>query len=175
MDKITILSCTNRPNSNTRRVCSHYETLIKSEGIDVQVFDFLDLPNDFLFSELYGKRSSEFQEKIKHYVSECQRFIFIVPEYNGSYPGVLKLVLDSISPKEWANKKALITGVSDGRAGNLRGMEHLTGVLNYLKVNVYHNKLPISMISKVMDTEGKINSQETMEVIHHQLKGFLGF
>lgn len=175
MEKITILSCTNRPNSMTRRVSMYYEALMKTEGVDAQIFDFVELPADMLFSELYGKRSEVYKEIVQKYVTSINRFLFVIPEYNGSYPGVLKVVLDSIHPKEWANKKALITGVSDGRAGNLRGMEDLTGVLNYLKVNVYHNKLPISGISKIITPELSFQTPETEQVIANQVRGFLQF
>ncbi len=175
MEKITILSCTNRPNSLTQRLSLYYQNCFKAEGFEVQLLDFTTLPPDIAFSETFGKRSEDFKQLIQTYVSEVHRFVFIIPEYNGSYPGILKVFLDSVSPKEWANKKALITGVAEGRAGNLRGIDHLTGVLNYLKVNVYHNKLPISGISKVIDVDLVVQNPETVEVVKQQVKGFVGF
>ncbi len=175
MEKITILSCTNRPNSLTQRLSLYYQNCLKAEGFEIQLLDFTTLPSDMAFSETFGKRSEGFKQLIQTYVSEVHRFVFIIPEYNGSYPGILKVFLDSVSPKEWTNKKALITGVAEGRAGNLRGMDHLTGVLNYLKVNVYHNKLPISGISKVIDADLVVQNPETAEAVKQQVKGFVGF
>lgn len=77
-------------------------------------------------------------------------------------------------PKEWANKDACLVGIADGRAGNLRGMEHLTGILNYLKMHVYHDKLPISVVNKVMDEHGNFN-EEQLRVCNKQVEGFLEF
>ena len=76
--------------------------------------------------------------------------------------------------KVWYHKKALLTGLSTGRAGNLRGMDHLAASLHYLKMNVHHNKLPISVIDKVMDINGRLN-EETLKVIDEQLDEFIKF
>lgn len=175
MHKITIISATNREDSNTEKVANYYLSALKSKDIDAELFSLKKLPESFLFSDLYGKRSSEFQKIIDRYIEHQTKFIFIVPEYNGSFAGVLKVFLDSISPKLWADNKACLVGVSSGRAGNLRGLEHLTNILNYLKVNVYHNKLPISMIDKLVDEKGNLIDIETKKVIDLQLNGFLKF
>ncbi|HZI69444.1 MAG TPA: NAD(P)H-dependent oxidoreductase, partial [Hanamia sp.] len=103
----------------------------------------------------------------------AQKFLFIIPEYNGSYPGVLKALLDNSDIKKvWNYKKALLTGVATGRAGNLRGMDHLADTLHFLKMNVFYNKLPISVIDKVMDSKGHFN-EETLKAINHQLDEFI--
>jgi NAD(P)H-dependent FMN reductase len=134
-----------------------------------------DLPSSFISSELYGNRSPEFQHVIDNFIEKQTKFIFISPEYNGSFPGVLKVFLDAVHPKYWENNKACLVGVSSGRAGNLRGMEHLTNILNYLKINVYHNKLPISLVSNLLNESKQLADLETQKVIDVQLDGFLNF
>jgi chromate reductase len=68
-----------------------------------------------------------------------------------------------------------LTGISTGRAGNLRGMEHLTGVLHYLKVSVYHDKLPISVVDQLLDKEGNLSDPATLQAIRGQLQEFIDF
>src|SRR5690349_4799234 len=126
MEKIVVLSCTNRPNSNTLKVSKIYEQILKKKNIQTLLLDFCDLPHDLAFSESFGQRSNNYSALISKYVSSCRKFIFVVPEYNGSFPGILKTFLDSISPREWSDKDVCLVGIADGRAGNLRGMEHLT-------------------------------------------------
>ena len=75
----------------------------------------------------------------------------------------------------WTENKACLVGVSTGRAGNLRGMDDLTNILNYLKINVYHNKLPISRVDTLLDAKGNLTDTETQKVIDIQLEGFLKF
>jgi NAD(P)H-dependent FMN reductase len=174
MSEILILSCTNRLNSNTLKVSRIYRELLIEQGIDAPILDFMDLPRDIAFSEAFGHRTAEFEQLLNLMVIPNRKFIFVMPEYNGSFPGILKVFLDSVPPREWNDKKACMVGVADGRAGNLRGMEHLTGILNYLKMHVYHNKLPISVVNKVFTNEGTF-APEQLQVCRQQLEGFLKF
>ncbi len=175
MKKIVIVSCTNRLNSNTLKVSRIYQNILKSKQVEVDLLDFCLLPQNIAFEEVYGKRTEEYAKLISEYVSSNSKFIFVVPEYNGSFPGILKTFLDSMHPKEWANKYACIVGVSTGRSGNLRGLEHLTGVLQYLKMHVYHNKLPISVVDKLLDFDGNFSSEEQLSVCQKQVEEFLTF
>lgn len=175
MADITIFSATNRVDSNTEKIAHYYKKQLVNKAVEVDFFSFKDLPHNLLFSDLYGQRSSEFQTIIDTYVTQQNKFIFIVPEYNGSFSGVLKVFLDAVSPKLWQDNKACITGVSTGRAGNLRGLEHLTNILNYLKINVYHHKQPISVVDKLLDSSGNLIDSDTQKIIDIQLEGFLKF
>ena len=102
----------------------------------------------------------------KDYLLAAEKMIVVIPEYNGSFPGILKLMIDNTDVKNvWPNTKVLLVGVSTGRAGNLRGMEHLTGVLNYLGVFVHPNRLPVSSVLTLLDEEGAINDATTLAVL----------
>ena len=175
MHSITIISATNRVDSNTEKVATYYKSALKSKGVDVELFSLKDLPESVLHTDMYGKRSEDFQKIIDTYVDKQSKFIFISPEYNGSFAGVLKVFLDAVPPRIWTENKACLVGVSTGRAGNLRGMEHLTNILNYLKINVHHNKLPISRVDTLLDAQGNLMDTDTLKVIDIQLEGFLKF
>ncbi len=75
----------------------------------------------------------------------------------------------------WYYKKALLTGVSTGRAGNLRGMDHLADVLNYIKITVHPNRLPISVVDKLLSPEGRITDENTLTAINQQLDEFISW
>lgn len=174
MSSITVISGTNREDSHTEKIARHYESVLKEKGEFVNYLSLKDLPSDFISSDLYGKRSGVFQQIIDKDIVHQHKFVFVSPEYNGSFAGILKVFLEAIPPRLWVDNKACLVGVSSGRAGNLRGMEHLTNILNYLKVNVYHNKLPISRVDTLMNGTG-IKDEETLKVIDQQLDGFLRF
>jgi NAD(P)H-dependent FMN reductase len=105
-----------------------------------------------------AKHPAAFRAIDEQYMIDADRWIIVSPEYNGSFPGVLKLFIDAISTHKYgetfADKRALLVGVASGRAGNLRGMEHLTGLLNYLKIHVFPQKLPISSIATALSEDG---------------------
>ena len=162
----TIISGTNRPNSKTLRVAKVYQRILLQKGVTSNLLSLEGL------NVLY--RNPDYEAVEADLLIPTDRFIFISPEYNGSIPGVLKAMFDiSDIEKCWWGKHALLTGVSTGRAGNLRGMEHLTGILHYLKMKVHHNKLPISVVNTILDPEGGINDAHTLEAINIQLDEFL--
>lgn len=163
---ITLIAGTARFSSNTKKIALEYVRLLKEKGIEV---NFLSLDEHNVY-----ERNEAFIEMEKKFLIPTRKFIIIVPEYNGSYPGILKLMIDNSDVAHcWHKKKVLLTGVSTGRAGNLRGMEHLTGVLLYLKMHVHHNRLPISTVDKLLDPNNQINDQLTLQAINHQLQEFI--
>jgi chromate reductase, NAD(P)H dehydrogenase (quinone) len=162
----TIISGTNRIGSNTLKVAKQYQLILKEKGIEAGL---LSLENVNVLT-----RDADFIQIENDILIPTNRFIFITPEYNGSFPGVLKMLFDtSKSHTIWWHKKALITGLSTGRAGNLRGNDHLSSVLNYLKITVHPNQLPISIIDKLLDENGHFADQNTLKVIHQQLDDFI--
>jgi chromate reductase len=161
----TIISGTNRPGSHTLKVAREYQRLLKAKGVEAGLFSLegIDLLN----------RDSAFEQIEEEVILPTKNFIIISPEYNGSYPGALKLLMDTSKNHQiWWNKKALLTGISSGRAGNLRGMDHLADILNFLRITVHPNKLPISVIDKLLDGE-KLKDENTIVTINRQLDEFI--
>lgn len=165
---ITIISGSNRDDNNTKKVALEYRRILNEKNVPAQIFS-LDEINSTLRNESFIKSENDL-------LIPAERFIIIMPEYNGSYPGILKLMMDNTDIKKvWWYKKVLLTGVSTGRAGNLRGMEHLSGVLLHLRMQVHHNRLPISLVDKLMDDEDHFNDISTLNAINIQLDEFLKF
>jgi chromate reductase, NAD(P)H dehydrogenase (quinone) len=162
----TIISGTNRTGSHTLKIAYEYKESLKDKGIEATLFSLESI--DLL------KRNEAFEKIENEIIIPTDNFIFITPEYNGSFPGALKLLFDTSKSHEiWWNKKALLTGISSGRAGNLRGMDHLSDILNYLKITVHPNKLPISSIDKLFNGEEKLKDENTLQAINQQLNEFI--
>ena len=98
-----------------------------------------------------------------------------MPEYNGSFPGIFKLMMDiSDITKCWNHKKVMLVGVANGRAGNLRGIDNMTNMCHYMKMNVFHNKLPISSISSEL-VDGRLINENTLGAIHAQVENYINY
>ncbi len=164
----TIISATNRIGSHSEKVASKYQLILKAKGINSQLFSLKNLN--------VLEKNDDFSSAEKEFLIPAEKFIFIMPEYNGSYPGVLKAMIDISDIKEsWWHKKALLVGVSTGRAGNLRGMDHITGSLNHMRIIVHPNKLPLSNIDKIMDEDGTITDKATLQAMDQQVAEFINF
>jgi chromate reductase, NAD(P)H dehydrogenase (quinone) len=164
----SIISGTNRPGSNTIKIARQYQQILQQKGVPAELVSLENLD--------VSTRSAAIISLEDRVLVTTGKFIFVSPEYNGSIPGVLKSLFDNSDiARCWWGKKALLTGVSTGRAGNLRGMEHLTGILNYLKVVVHPNKLPISVVNVLLNLDGSIKDESTLKAIDQQLNEFIAF
>ena len=164
----TIISGTNRVDSNTIRVAQHYQQALQAKEHHSTILSLVGL-NVLERNQVFVKIENEL-------LIPAKKFIFISPEYNGSIPGVLKCMFDiSDIGRAFAGKKALLTGVSTGRAGNLRGMEHLTGILHYMRVIVHPNKLPISVVDRLFNDQQEMTDRLTILAIDQQLEEFIEF
>lgn len=179
---ITIISGTNRRGSATEKFAKHFYKLIKSKTKQpVKYFSLQKLPDDILHVSMYnGKKQSKALRKIQEEIMiPAEKFIFVSPEYNGSFPGVLKLFLDACSIHEYQptfkGKKAGLVGIASGRAGNLRGMDHLSTVLNHVGTEVMGAKLPISQCEDLVDGKGVISDKNTLEAIESHVDAFLEY
>ena len=165
---ITVISGTNRPKNLTLKVAQHIEKKLKNAGEQVQLLNLEDLPFDFQFSGLYGAKNEVFKSVVETYFEKVQHFIIVSPEYNGSFPGILKSFIEAWNPKISPGKRVALVGVASGRQGNSRGMDHLTNILNYLNMEVVPLKLPISKIYEFLDENGEIADEEINRVLEKQ-------
>jgi len=174
MDRYLVISGTNRKNSYTKKVANVYLNSLLQKNLDAKLLALDEVPVDFYND--YDIKSANNKRIQEDFIIPANKIIFIAPEYNGSIPGVLKFLIDSSNIKaSFHNKKGCIVGVASGRAGNLRGMDHLHGILNHIKIDVIHKTLPISKIEDIMYKEGHFIDEETPKLIENQIKYFINF
>ncbi|MNU27498.1 NADPH-dependent FMN reductase [compost metagenome] len=165
---ITIISGTNRAGSNTLKVAEYYYNIVRQLTPDVHLFSLKDMDVHY--------RSEAFKQVESEWLIPSEKFIFVLPEYNGSFPGILKTMMDSSDIRKcWWHKKALLVGLADGRGGNARGLDHLSNILHYLKMHVHYNKLPISKINEELLEDGSFKHESTRINIEQQIDAFMQF
>ena len=165
---ITIISGTNRADSMTLRTAKLYYKLLSERTDNVQLLS--------LEHKQVWERGADMLALEKEYLIPAGKFVLIMPEYNASFPGILKLMMDNSDIKKcWWYKKAMLVGLSDGRAGNLRGIEHMTAILHYMKVHVLYNKVLLSKINEELNKDGVLLKPITEKVIKEQIDDFLKF
>lgn len=172
---ITIISGTNRPNSNTLKLARYYQKQLSKLGVESTLLSLETLPPNLLVSDLYGARSDEFKE-ILNIINATEKFLFIIPEYNGSYPGALKVFIDACEfPASFYHKKAALVGHSSGKYGNIRGVDHFTGVCHYMQMHVMPLKIHIPYIRQEFDENGNLFKEDTVKFTQMQIEAFASF
>lgn len=173
--KTLIISGTNRLNSNTLKVSKYYQKILAEKQHETEILALTDLPENLSVTDLYGKRSEAFFKILKK-VNEADKFIFVIPEYNGSFPGILKLFIDACDfPDSFYEKKAALVGLSSGKYGNIRGIDHFTGVCNYMHLNVMPLKIHLTYINKDLNDLGHFITEDSIKFINQQIDKFIKF
>lgn len=105
-------------------------------------------------------------EAFRSQLATADAFVLIAPEYNHSFPGELKILLDR-QQGEFAHKPVGLVGVSAGSHGGIRAVEGLLPVLYTLRaVSV----LPQVLIGGVSDLEDPFEPERHRK----QLEAMLG-
>lgn len=173
---ITIISGSNRKGNKTLPFAtSVYEHLQKQQH-NVKLLNLEQLKGEIISAVMYDKSAQHPAIKSiqDEYFIPATKFWFFVPEYNGSFPGVLKILIDIMSTRVLArtfkHKKASLTGIALGRAGNLRGMDHLAEVLNHVGVVIHPNKKPISSISTLLNEHNELINERIIKELEDQAR-----
>lgn len=178
---ITVIAGTNRPNSKTEIIANFYYNLLKEKtDKEVKYFSLQSIPLDTLNVNMYSKdgQSPEIAKIQDQFLINAEKWMIVSPEYNGTFPGVLKLFIDAVSVRKYKetfkNKKLGLIGVADGRGGNLRGIDQLTNAMQYLGFSVFNEKLPLSVIKESTDANS-ITNKLLEEVLDMHASKFLNF
>jgi chromate reductase, NAD(P)H dehydrogenase (quinone) len=178
---ITLISGTNRQPSQTG-ILSRYAAscFVEQSREELGMIDLAVLPEPFLKGQGYQPedQSEAIRDTQDAWILPARAFYLVVPEYNGSFPGVLKYFLDACTVRAYKDsfngKKAAILGLSSGRAGNLRGLDHLTGILHYLNVQVMPNRLPVSRVEGLV-RDGRLADEASARLVCEHVEEFLQF
>lgn len=171
----TIISGTNRLNSMSLQMAEAYAKLMSEQNYPNQLKNLENIPEEAVLDAVYRKGDNRMRTFAHSIFNESERFVLVVPEYNASMPGILKLVIDCCDPAIFKGKKCALIGISSGRAGNIRGLDHVTTILNYLQVEVYSMKLPFSQIFNLVDSNKEITDENTLITLKNQIEGFQKF
>ncbi|MCS6795753.1 MAG: NAD(P)H-dependent oxidoreductase [Raineya sp.] len=173
---ITIVVGTNRNDATSEIIAQHYYNILQSKQVDSEIVYLKDLPQDFVVSALYeNEGKNPVFNAIREKVLNAEKIIFIVPEYNGSFPGVLKAFIDGMPyPNAFMDKKIALVGLSAGIQGGALALSHLSDIFSYLNAHVLGYKVKLIQIEKNMQNE-QITNKFYLQLIDNQIEKFISF
>lgn len=174
-DTILILSGTNRPVSTTLRIARRVEEHYKQTGIPAELYDLQDLPPQVFTPGAYQTKPPAFRA-VQEKVLESAGLHVVMPEYNGSFPGVLKYFIDLLKfPESFDRKPVAFVGIASGAWGGLRAVEQMQMVFGYRNAHSYPDRVFISGIHQKMSAEGSLIDTEVDQRLARQVRGFAQF
>lgn len=153
---ILVISGTNRPGSYclrvAKRAAEHYAQL----GVPHSLFSLLELPQSIFLPESYAKKPPEFAP-IQRRILGAAGLHLIVPEYNGGFPGVLKLFIDHLKfPDSFEHKPVCFTGEANGMWGAFRPLEQIQMIFGYRNAYTFPHRVFIPHVQSQFDAEGRL-------------------
>ncbi len=116
--------------------------------------ELLDL-RDWALPFFEGRGSSAITVEWARKVSEADAYIFVTPEYNHSFPAVLKNAMDS-AYAEWNRKPAAFVSYSAGAAAGIRAVEQLRLVAVELRMAPVREAVHLPHVSALFDPDGQL-------------------
>lgn len=157
MSKLFIPIITGTTRAKRRSI--HAAKLVYEVGqsiaeIEVELVDPLefDLPGD-------GNDPEGKDPRYTDITARADGFFIVTPEYNHSYPGSLKRLLDS-ELKNYVHKPVAFAGVSDGPWGGVRAIEALIHPVRELGLAACFTDVQFPNVDELFDENGKINDDK---------------
>ena len=172
---LKIISGTDRPDSNSLRIALYLQKEYGIHGIDADIINLQDFPTSAVEGGRYGDKPKEVNDFIAPVV-DADALVIVCPEYNGGYPGILKLFIDYLPFPESLNKKPIsFIGHANGAFGGLRAVEQLQQVVGYRNAHVFPERVFIPRIGKNFDDEEGISDPFQQDLLQAQIKNFIEF
>lgn len=173
---ITIISGTNRKNSNTLKISEIIKSKYEEMKVPTQLCNLLELPENLFVPDHYWNTPDSFAP-FQKMISETDGILVVVPEYNGSFPGALKYFIDLLKfPESLQNIPAGFIGVSAGVFGALRPIEQLEMVFQYRNAHIFGKRTFIPGVEKKLAEDGKSFTDDYInKKLDETLTGFHAF
>jgi NAD(P)H-dependent FMN reductase len=172
---IVLISGTNRPDSNTRRITRLFETEYTALGVAHRVLDLGDLPVDLFLPESYATKPAAFQPFADAILAATGLHV-VTPEYNGGVPGVLKYFIDHLKfPESFDRKPVCFTGLAAGMWGALRPVEQLQSIFAYRNAYLYPERVFIPAVGDALTETGQLRDADLAKRLRRQAQGFATF
>lgn len=158
---IPILLGTSRPKRESIKPALLIEKIGKTiPDIMVELID----PGTFTFP-FDGNDLDNKDPRYSDITSRADGFFIVTPEYNHSFPGSLKRMLDS-ELQNYIHKPVAFAGVSNGVFGGARAIESLTTTVREMGMVATFSDIYFPQVQNLFDERGKLKDQAYIKRIN---------
>lgn len=171
-DMLCIISGTDRVGSNSLIIAKQLLKFYKLNNIEAEIIDLKSLPLHKLHGISYVQKViPDDLRMVLEKIEKAKALHMVCPEYNGSYPGILKFFMDY-----WefpaASQKQLVAFVGlGGRFSGLRPVEHLMQIFSYRNAVLYPQRVFLTNVWDLIKEESLVDSA-MLERLKKQAEGF---
>lgn len=96
---------------------------------------------------------------------KADAFFIVTPEYNHSFPGSLKRMLDS-ELKNYIHKPVAFAGVSSGQWGGIRAIESLVGAVREMGLVATFTDMQFPKIQELFNEDGVLQNEAYRQYVN---------
>ena len=172
MNPILIISGTNRPNSYALRISNILLEHYRAANVPIELFSLAEIPIDAFAPSSYATKPPVLVEMQQRVVLAAGLHI-VTPEYNGSFPGILKLFIDMLKfPESFEAKPVAFVGEASGIWGGIRPVEQLSQIFGYRNAHQFPDRVFIPGVQKKFDADGRFTDAAIAARLEAQVIGF---
>jgi NAD(P)H-dependent FMN reductase len=172
---IVIVSGTNRPGSNTRKVAARAEAIYQKLGVETRLLDLAEMPQEIFLPTSYGAKPASFS-RFPEAILAADGVVIVTPEYNGGFPGVLKYFIDMLPfPESFEKRPVCFVGLAAGMWGALRPVEQLQAIFAYRNAAIFPERVFMPGIGGLLSEAGQFKDPEMEKRLAAQAEAFVGF
>lgn len=168
-----------RTDSFNRKLLAQAITIIRREGhiidlVDLREYDMPAYSGDLESAPGIPPAASQLGNKMK----STDAIIISSPEYNYSYPGFFKNIIDWISrikPYPWAGKPMMLLSASPGAIGGQRSLWHLRQPLEACSGIIHPDMFSLALAHQAFDESGRLKDAKQSERLDKMVTAFLKF
>lgn len=174
MTKALVFAASTRKDSLNRKLARAAADELSGRGLEVTLADLRDYPMPLYDGDLEtGSGIPEAAREFRKLLDANEIFVIASPEYNGSFPALLKNVIDWTSrpsaagdrpASAYRGKTAVILATSPGQGGGRRGLRHLRELLEMIGMRVVI-EVPIARGGDAFDAEGHLARPEDIAAV----------
>lgn len=149
--KIAVILGTSRPG----RLSEYAAKLVFDVGLKREDIEPVFVDPAVLGFEKDGDNDELKNSEYSKITSEADGFFIVTPEYNHSFPGSLKRMLDS-EFENYKHKPVAFAGVSNGPWGGVRAIESLLPSMRTMSLVALKTDMQFPKVQEIFDEQGKL-------------------
>ena len=177
--KITAIVGSLRKDSLNRQLAIEAKRLIGNQA-EYELLDYSDVP---LMNQDNEYPPPESVKRVRMEIQSSDGIWFFTPEYNHSFTGALKNLIDWLSrpisdsePQVLRGKPAAISGITPGMSGTGIAQDHLVTLISFLNMKVMNQpRLAIPNAMQQTDKNGRLALTTSAPLLEKQAEEFLQF
>jgi len=175
---LLVFSGSSRAQSLNRQLAHAAGDIAAAEGAQVTRLNLADFDLPIYDGDLEARGLPRDVIRLKEVLHAHPAWIISAPEYNGSYPALLKNAIDwasrpvagdpawAVGTKPFAGKVVGLLAASPGALGGVRGLSHLAPLLMQLQAWVAPKQFALAKAHEAFDPNGALSTEAHRVAVH---------